>query len=90
MLIPTGFSPNGDGINDEFKIVKHLNIRSMSYFKVFNRWGEKIYTTTDINKGWDGSYEGQPSPSGVYVWYVEAFTYDNERIVQSGNVTLIR
>ena len=90
MLIPTGFSPNGDGINDEFKIVKHLNIRSISYFKVFNRWGEKIYTTTDINKGWDGSYEGQPSPAGVYVWYVEAFTYDNERIVQSGNVTLIR
>jgi len=90
MLIPTGFSPNGDGINDEFRIVKHLNIRSISYFKVFNRWGEKIFTTTDINKGWDGNFEEEKSPVGVYVWYVEAYTYDNERIVQSGNVTLIR
>ena len=90
LLIPTGFSPNGDGINDEFKIIKHLNIRSISYFKVFNRWGEKVFSTTDINKGWNGTYGEEKVPAGVYVWYVEAFTYDNERIVQSGNITLLR
>lgn len=90
LLIPTGFTPNGDGINDEFKIVKHLNIRSITYFKVFNRWGEKVFSTTDINSGWNGTIDGDKSPAGVYVWYVEAFTYDNERIVQSGSVTLIR
>ena len=90
LLIPTGFSPNGDGINDEFKIAKHLNIRSISYFKVFNRWGEKVFSTTDINNGWDGIFDGESSPAGVYVWYVEAFTFDNERIIQSGNVTLLR
>lgn len=90
MLIPTGFSPNGDGINDEFKIVKHLNIRSISYFKVFNRWGESVFSTTDINTGWDGTKDGEKSPAGVYVWYAEAFTFDGERIVQSGNVTLLR
>lgn len=90
MLIPTGFSPNGDGINDVFKIAKHLNIRSISYFKVFNRWGEKVFTTSDINSGWDGTKDNEKSPAGVYVWYVEAYTYDNERIIQSGNVTLLR
>lgn len=90
LLIPTGFTPNGDGINDEFKIVKHLNIRSISYFKVYNRWGEKLFSTNDINQGWDGTHNGEKSPAGVYVWYVEAYTYEGERIIQSGNITLIR
>lgn len=90
LLIPTGFTPNGDGINDVFKVVKHLNIRSISYFEVFNRWGEKVFSTNDITKGWDGTFQNELSPAGVYVWYVEAYTFDNERIIQSGNVTLIR
>ena len=58
--------------------------------EVFNRWGEKVFSTTDINNGWDGTLDGERSPAGVYVWYVEAFTFDNERIIQSGNVTLLR
>jgi gliding motility-associated-like protein len=90
LLVPTGFSPNRDGINDVFRVGKYLNIKKLNYFDVYNRWGEKVYSTNDINKGWDGYYNGQLAPAGVYVWKIEAVNYENEKILQSGNVTLIR
>lgn len=89
LLIPTAFSPNLDGKNDVFKIMKHLNIRKLRHLKVYNRWGSEVFSTDNINEGWNGFYKDQPSPSGVYVWYVEAETYDNEVISKTGNVTLI-
>ena len=90
LLIPTGFSPNGDGKNDIFKIIKSLNVRELHSFEVFNRWGEKVFFTKNINEGWNGIYNDQPSPSGVYVWRVEGIGTKNEKISRSGNVTLIR
>lgn len=90
LLIPTGFSPNRDGINDVFRVGKYLNIKKLNYFEVYNRWGEKLWQTNDITKGWDGIYNDLPAPAGTYVWKIEAVNYENERITQSGNVTLIR
>ena len=90
MLIPTAFSPNGDGTNDIFKIVKHLNIRKLNAFDVYDRWGNLVFSSTDINKGWDGTVNGEPVNEGVYVWKVQAVTYDKETINKSGNITLLR
>jgi gliding motility-associated-like protein len=90
LLIPTGFSPNKDGINDVFHVAKYLNIKKLNYFEVYNRWGEKVYSSIDITKGWDGTYNGQSAPAGVYVWEIEAVNYEKQRINKSGNVTLIR
>lgn len=90
LLIPTGFSPNGDGKNDVFKIIKSLNVRELFSFEVFNRWGEKVFFTKNINDGWNGTYNELPSPGGVYVWRVEGIGAHNEKIMRSGNVTLIR
>ncbi len=90
LLIPTGFSPNGDGVNDEFKIVRSLNIDKLIEFDVFDRWGEKVFSTDNINLGWDGTRNGQASPLGVYVWMVIAETKDHEKITRKGNVTLVR
>jgi gliding motility-associated-like protein len=90
LLIPTGFSPNGDGVNDVFKIERSLNIEKLIEFSVFDRWGEKVYSTGNINQGWDGTHQGQPSPIGVYVWMVVAQTYDGQEITKKGNVTLLR
>lgn len=90
LLVPTGFSPNKDGINDVFRVGKYLNIRKLNYFDVYNRWGEKVFTTSDITKGWNGIYNDLPAPAGVYVWKLEAVNYENERLTQTGNVTLIR
>jgi len=90
LLIPTGFSPNGDGVNDEFKIERSLNIGKLIEFAVFDRWGQKVFATDNINQGWDGTFEGKPSQLGVYVWMVIAETQEGQQITQKGNVTLLR
>lgn len=90
MLIPTAFSPNGDGTNDIFKIVKYLNIRKLNAFDVYDRWGNLVFSSLDINKGWDGTINGEPANEGVYIWKVQATTYDKETINKSGNITLLR
>jgi gliding motility-associated-like protein len=88
--IPSGFSPNGDGMNDVFHIVRYLNISHLDEFSVYNRWGEQVFTTDNINTGWDGTYHGKPCALGVYVWTVVAETYDGQQFIQKGNVTLLR
>ncbi len=90
LLIPSGFSPNGDSKNDIFRISKHLNIKTLNSFEVYNRWGEKVFSTNKINEGWDGTHRGEPANTGVYVWKIEATTFENEKVYESGNVTLIR
>ena len=90
LLIPTGFSPNGDGVNDEFKIVRSLNVEKLIEFAVFDRWGEKVFETDNIDLGWDGTHQGKASPLGVYVWMVIAETKDGQEITKRGNVTLLR
>lgn len=90
LLLPTGFTPNNDGVNDIFAIAQYLNIQQLHDFSVYNRWGEKVFTTKDINKGWDGNFRGKPQELGVYTWTITAHTYDNEEINRSGNITLIR
>ena len=90
LLIPTGFSPNGDGVNDVFKVVRSLNIEKLTEFAVFDRWGEKVFSTDNIEQGWDGTHNGQPSPLGVYAWIVIAQTKDGQEVTKKGNVTLIR
>ncbi len=90
VMLPTAFSPNGDGVNDVFRIVRHLNIYSLKEFSVYNRWGEKIFATTNLNEGWDGTYKGKEQEISTYVWQVVAVSKDNEEIVRKGNVTLVR
>jgi gliding motility-associated-like protein len=86
--IPNAFTP-GSAPNAEFKIVKR-GIAKLNYFRIFNRWGNLVFETTDINKGWDGTYKGDIQPMGVYIYTVEALTNTNDRFVKQGNVTLIR
>lgn len=90
ILMPTGFSPNGDGLNDLFRISRYLNIAKLEEFAVFNRWGEKVFTTDNLNDGWDGTYKNAAQPMATYTWYVKAKTYDNEDVLKSGNITLVR
>jgi gliding motility-associated-like protein len=90
ILLPTAFSPNNDGVNDVFRIVRLLNIERMVEFRVFNRWGALMFETRDLRAGWDGTLNGEPQPVEVYQFYVKAVTYDGETIVEKGNVTLVR
>jgi len=88
LSIPNAFSPNGDGINDVFKI--NDGIYPNFSFMIFNRWGSLIFNTTDPSLGWDGSYEGQPANGGTYHYQISFQNADNLRITKTGSFVLIR
>lgn len=90
LVFPTGFSPNSDGTNDFARIIKYLNIKTLENFSIYNRYGELIFNTTNINSGWDGTYKGTPQETGVYTWLIQAITKDNQPIQKNGNISLIR
>ena len=89
IYVPTGFTPNGDGKNDKFTPFP-VGIKSYKYFRVFNRWGQLIFSTTKLHDGWDGKLGGREQPSGAYVWMIEGVTKDDRVITKKGTVTLIR
>ncbi len=89
LYVPTGFTPNGDGKNDKF-FPFPVGIKEIKSFRVYNRWGQLIFSTTRLNDGWDGKFGGKEQASGVYIWAVEGITKDNRLITKKGTVTLIR
>jgi len=87
--VPTAFSPNDDNLNDVLFAVGK-NIENVS-FRIFNRWGQLVFESTDLKKGWDGTQNGKPVDDGVYMFSITATaTNDGHVITQSGNITLIR
>ena len=89
--MPNAFTPNGDGIDDIFRIPPQVAPATIKSFSVFNRWGQKIFYTENGGKGWDGTLNGQMQPEGSYVWmiqYTDAVT--NKFETASGTVILIR
>ncbi len=88
LALPNAFTP-GNGPNNEFKIIKR-GIATLKYFRIFNRWGNLLFETTDIDKGWDGSYNGVQQPFGVYVYDIEAVTSAGKLFQKHGNTTLIK
>jgi gliding motility-associated-like protein len=88
IALPNAFAP-GSGANNEFKIIKR-GIATLNYFRIFNRWGNLIFETKDMNVGWNGEYNGIPQPVGVYVYQVEAFGKTGKTFKKQGNVTLLR
>jgi len=88
VFVANVFTPNNDNVNDELK-VQGRNIIN-AYIKIFNRWGEKVFESDDINVGWDGSYKDAEQPSGVYYYYVTAAMNDSTYIYKEGDITLIR
>lgn len=88
VFVPQIFSPNGDGSND-ILYVRGRKIKELKFI-VYNRWGEKVFETTDKNIGWDGTHRGKDAQSSVYVYYVDAEIEDYGRLEQKGNITLVR
>lgn len=86
--MPNAFTP-GNGINNTFKAVKR-GIVKLNEFSIFNRWGNKVFSTTDINQGWDGTYKGKAQPMGTYIYIIDAVKNDGSAFKKEGNVTLIR
>ena len=88
-VVPNAFSPNSDGIND-FLSPLNINADVDFLFIVFNRWGQKIFETQNINEPWDGSFKNQQQQMGVYIWYFQ-YQLPNQPLKQmKGDVTLVR
>ena len=89
-FIPSAFTPNGDGLNDIFRMYNVPNLKLVD-FRVMNRWGQIVYeNTTDPKKGWDGTFNGAPQDMGVYNYMIIFSRPDGPDKVFKGNVTLIR
>ncbi len=95
VFVPTAFSPDGDGFNDNFTIFAGNEVREIKSFVIYNRWGEQMYSLTDFIPnspalGWDGTHRGQLMNAGVYVYFAEIEFTDGEVIVYKGDVMLLR
>lgn len=88
VFIPSGFTPNRDGLNNVFKPV-YENIRTTE-FMVIDRWGEIMFRTNSLDEGWDGTYKGVAVPDGVFTYLVKVVGFDDKSYAFNGTVTLIR
>ena len=86
--VPSGFSPNGDGIND-IVYVKGYGIEKMT-FRIFNRWGEKVFESTEKTKGWDGRYKNVMQEMEVYAYTLSVEFFDGTKTSKNGNITLLK
>jgi gliding motility-associated-like protein len=89
LYTPSAFTPNGDGLNETFYPFP-VGIKSINYFRVYNRWGQMVFSSNQLLKGWDGKMGGVDQPSGVYVWMAEGVDKNNNLITKKGTITVIR
>jgi len=86
--IPNAFTPNGDNRNDTFQIMA-TGVRSFS-MNIYNRWGEQVFSTTNINSGWDGTYKGKPQPEEAYTYFFTIIYLDGKTVHREGSFMLFR
>lgn len=89
IFVPGGFTPNGDALNDVLRPIC-VGIKELNFFRIYNRWGQLVFSTSEIGKGWDGTIDGQPQPTGNFVYMAKGVDYTGKMIFKKGNVTLIR
>lgn len=101
LYIPNVFSPNGDGVNDEFRVFPCVGVTRINSVNIFDRWGNQVYQSTDqdVSSGlycigglplWDGRFKGSEMKPDVYVYIVEVEFLDNIKLVYRGDVSILR
>ena len=88
LMVPTAFSPNGDGRNDVFRVA-NLTFQKIVEFRVYNRWGQELFNSIN-NSGWDGTWKGVPQDMGTYSYFVKVGFPDGIIETYKGEITLIR
>ncbi|MBL7755447.1 MAG: gliding motility-associated C-terminal domain-containing protein, partial [Chitinophagaceae bacterium] len=90
IYMPNAFNPQ----SAQSEYTRHFGPRNVSidlnYFRIFNRWGDMVFSTNDVSYRWDGTFQGKPQPAGTYVWVLEGKCPNGEWIRKSGNVMLVR
>lgn len=89
VFVPNTFTPNGDDLNDVL-YVRGLGLRSLDYFRVFDRWGHLVFETKNISEGWDGKINGKEADLATYVYLLKGVCSSGSAVEKSGNVTLVR
>ncbi|HNP24839.1 MAG TPA: PKD domain-containing protein [Panacibacter sp.] len=89
IFIPTAFTPNSDGLNDILR-PKPVGMKQFNYFRVFNRWGNMLYSTSQEGQGWDGNFAGEQQAAGTYVFIAQAVDYNGKLVTKKGSFVLIR
>ena len=89
VFVPTAFTPNGDGLNDYVRPIA-VGISRFDYFRIYNRWGQLVYSSTDTERGWDGRIGGKEQGTATFVWVVKATDFTGKVFFDKGTVTLIR
>jgi gliding motility-associated-like protein len=89
LIVPNAFTPNGDGHNDLFRVKNPQLVKSFSMI-IFDRWGARVFESTDPYKGWDGSLGGHPSTSGTYVWAINYTDILGNNKYRRGTIILVR
>lgn len=87
--VPSAFSPNNDGKNDRFEFVA-AGFSKIELFKVYNRYGQLVYSSNDPRKGWDGRLKGTDQPPGAYVWMIKGTDLNGVSHSKKGTVVLVR
>jgi gliding motility-associated-like protein len=88
-LLPNAFSPNNDANNDQYCVPANVCIVSFT-LKVYDRWGAKVFETSDMSTCWDGTYKGRPLNTDVFVYYFDALLSSGEEWHQKGNISLVK
>jgi gliding motility-associated-like protein len=90
IIIPNAFSPNEDWKNENYKIIDEDGIITSFRLEIFNRFGEKVFSSENINESWDGYYKGKLLSPQVFDFYLEIECVGNKSLFEKGNITLIR
>ena len=88
IFVPSAYSPNGDGHNDELAIFGNCIVEIE--FRIFDRWGEMVFETKDVHGKWDGKYKGYAVTAGVFVYQLKAKLKNGESVSKTGNITVVR
>lgn len=88
IFVPTAFSPNGDGRNDVLRPIG-VGMNKIDYFRIYNRWGQLVFSGTGGESGWDGTVNGRLQATGSFVYVTQGVDYTGRLIVKKGIVTLI-
>lgn len=88
-LVPKAFSPNNDGRNDKL-LFAAPGIESFQYLRIFNRWGNLVFETSNLSVFWDGSFKGLPQPAEVYSWFAEGISKSGNKIQRNGQTLILR
>jgi len=89
IFVPNAFTPNGDGLNDRIRAIT-AGVERLDFFRIYNRYGQIIFETTNPESSWDGTIKGKLQGSGTYIYQVQALDYTGEVLRQKGTFSLIR